>query len=95
MFLANSFFITGVLMFTEYFLCTKLKSPLWGGILPTLIFIGSTYAFVSGIIPLNPRNFLPFLILNLLFFGDWATGRDKYKKIQEAELEKMRAKDIH
>ncbi|WP_312059174.1 hypothetical protein [Anaerotignum sp.] len=95
MFFTNGFFIVGVLMFAEYLLCTKLKSPLWGGILPILIFIGSTYVFASGIIPLEPRNLLPFLILNILFFGDWATGRDKYKKIQQAELEKMRAKDIN
>jgi hypothetical protein len=26
--------IAGVLMIVEYLLCTKTKSPLWGGIIP-------------------------------------------------------------
>ena len=29
-----------------------------------------------------------------VFFGDWGTGRDKYKKLQQAEINKMKAKDM-
>ena len=33
------FAVAGVLFMTEYILCTKLKNPLWGGIIPILILI--------------------------------------------------------
>lgn len=95
MLLLISFIIAGVLMFAEYLLCTKFKSPLWGGIIPALILMGSIYAFTMNIIPLKTDSVFPYVIINILFFGDWATGRDKYKKIQQTELEKMKAQDIH
>ncbi len=36
--LVVGFVIAAVLLIAEYLLCTKLKSPLWGGIIPVLIF---------------------------------------------------------
>lgn len=39
----------------------------------------------------------PFALCKLsytLFFGDWGTGRDKYRKIRKAEIEHMKAKDM-
>ena len=33
------FAIAAVLMIAEYLLCTKLKNPLWGGIIPVLILV--------------------------------------------------------
>lgn len=88
------FAVAGVLLIAEYLLCTKFKSPLWGGMIPFLILAGTIWLFASGRIPPETRYLFPFVILNTLFFGDWATGRDKYKKIRQAEMEHMKAKDI-
>lgn len=88
------FVVAAVLMLIEYLLCTRLKSPLWGGIIPFLILIGTICVFASGKIPLEVKNVFPFVIVNTLFLGDWVTGRDKYKKLQQMEMDKMKAKDI-
>lgn len=92
--LVFGFVIALVLMAAEYLLCTKLKSPLWGGIIPCLILAGTIWVFASGTVPLEMRYVFPFVILNTLFFGDWGTGRDKYKKLQQQEIEHMKAKDL-
>ena len=89
------FVIAGVLFVVEYFLCVKLKNPLWGGIIPMLILIGTIWIFASGKVPLTIRNVFPFVIANTIFFGDWGTGREKYKKLQQAEMDKMKARDIN
>ena len=88
------FVIALALLLAEYFLCTKMKSPLWGGIIPCLILAGSIWIFASGAIPLEMQRVFPFFILNTLFFSDWGTGRDKYKKLRQEEMERMRAKDM-
>jgi len=88
------FVVAGVLFVIEYLLCTKLKNPLWGGIIPILILAGTIYIFTSGRVPLTLRNIFPFVLLNTMFWGDWGTGREKYKKLQQAEMDKMKAKDI-
>ena len=92
--LVVSFVIAGILLIAEYYLCTKLKNPLWGGIIPLLILVGTVVIFASGQVPLDRSNLFPFIILNTLFFGDWATGREKRKALQQAELDKMRARDM-
>ena len=92
--LVASFVIAGILLVAEYYLCTKLENPLWGGIIPLLILVGTVVIFASGQVPLDSSNLFPFVILNTLFFGDWATGREKRKALQQAELDKMRARDM-
>lgn len=92
--LVIGFVVAAVLMLAEYLLCTKLKNPLWGGIIPVLILAGSIFVFASGKIPLTRNNLFPFVIVNTIFLLDWGTGRDKYKKIQQTEMDKMKAKDI-
>ncbi len=82
------------LVIIEYFLCTRLKSPLWGGIIPVLILAGTIWMFASGRVPLTYNNIFPLIIANIIYWGDWETGREKYKKLQQAEIEKMKAKDI-
>jgi len=82
------------LFIIEYLLCTRLKSPFWGGIIPLLILAGTIWIFASGRVPLTYRNLFPFLIANTIFLADWETGREKYKKLQQAEIDKMKAKDI-
>lgn len=92
--LVVGFTVAIVLMIVEYLLCTKLKSPLWGGIIPLLIFAGTVWVFASGSVPLEIKYLFPFIILNTVFFSDWSTGREKYKKLKQAEMERMKAKDI-
>lgn len=92
--LVIGFAVAGVLFFIEHLLCTKLKNPLWGGIIPMLILIGTIFIFASGRVPVTVRNVFPFVIANTVFWGDWGTGREKYKKLQQAEMDKMKAKDI-
>lgn len=93
--LVIGFVIAGVLLTAEYFLCVKLKSPLWGGIIPVLILAGTICIFTSGRVPLTIRNVFPFVIANTIFWGDWGTGREKYKKLQQAEMDRMKAQDIN
>ncbi|MCI5502448.1 MAG: hypothetical protein MR409_11155 [Lachnospiraceae bacterium] len=93
-YLIIGFTVAGVLMLAEYLLCVKLQNPLWGGIIPMLILIGTIYIFTSGKIPFTPRNLFPFAIAIIAFIGDWCTGREKYMKLQQAEIDKMKAKDI-
>jgi len=50
------FAVAGVLLVLEYVLCTKLKNPLWGGIIPTLILVGTVYIFVSGRVPFTTKT---------------------------------------
>lgn len=92
--LVIGFVVAGVLMIAEYLLCTKLKNPLWGGIIPLLILAGSIFVFASGRIPITRNNLFPFVIVNTIFLLNWGTGRDKYKKSQQSEMDKMKAKDI-
>lgn len=89
-----AFVIAGLLLFAEYLLCTKLKTPLWGGIIPMLILAGSIFAFASGRIPLTTKNIFPFVVVNTIFWLNWAGGREKRKKLQQAEMDKMKAQDI-
>ncbi|MDO5548666.1 MAG: hypothetical protein Q4F79_09300 [Eubacteriales bacterium] len=89
-----SFLVAGVLLLIEYLLCVKQSNPLWGGILPVLLLLGTICLFASGKIPLTTQTIFPFVVLNTIFFLDWATGREKYKKLQQEELDKMKAKDI-
>ena len=89
------FLIAGVLFTAVYFLCIKLKNPLWGGIIPMLILIGTVWIFASGRVPLTIRNIFLFIIANAIFFGDWGNCREKYKKLQQAEMDRMKARDIH
>ena len=65
--LVVGFAIAAVLLIAEYLLCTKLKSPLWGGIIPVLILVGTIWVFASGRIPLETRYLFPFVVLNTLF----------------------------
>lgn len=88
------FVVAGVLLIAEHLVCTKLRSPLWGGIIPMLILAGTIYVFASGSIPFARPFIFPFVVLNTLFLGSWGTGRDKHKKLKEAEMQKMKAKDI-
>ncbi len=89
-----AFVIAGVLLIAEYLLCTKLKNPLWGGIIPILILVGTIYVFASGRIPLTTKTIFPFVVVNTIYWLDWAGGREKRKKLQQVEMDRMKAKDI-
>ncbi|MVB09657.1 hypothetical protein CAFE_03190 [Caprobacter fermentans] len=94
----NSFLIAGgitvILWIAEDLLCTKLKNPLWGGIIPLLTLAFTIYILATGMISFNLTSFIVFLILNLFIIEGWITGRGKYTKRQKAELDKMKAHDI-
>lgn len=89
-----AFVIAGVLLIAEYLLCTKLKNPLWGGIIPILILAGTIYVFAGGRIPLTTKTVFPFVVVNTIYWLDWAGGREKRKRLQQEEINKMKAKDI-
>ncbi|MBF4695262.1 hypothetical protein [Fusibacter ferrireducens] len=86
--------ITVILWIAEDLLCTKLKNPLWGGIIPLLTLTFTIYILATGMISFNLTSFIVFLILNLFIIEGWSTGREKYKKRQKSELDKMKAHDI-
>ncbi len=74
--------------------CAKLKNPIWGGIIPLLALTVSIYILATGLIAFNSTSFIVFFVLNFFLFEGWVTGREKYKKNQKAELDKMKAHDI-
>lgn len=87
--------ITVILWGGENLLCTKLKSPLWGGIIPLLTIAFTIWCFASGKISSDHTSYFVFFILNALMIESWISGREKYKKTQKAELEKMKAHDMN
>ena len=92
--LSIGFAIAGILMVLEYLICTKLENPLWGGIIPLLILIGTIWIFASGRVPFELKTVFPFVICNSIFLGEWDNGRKKYVEKKKEEMNKMRAKDI-
>lgn len=86
--------IAAILMVVEYLLCVKLKNPLWGGIIPLAVLAGTILFFIIATIQLSVKSLFPFILLNSFMFGDWATGREKYRQKQKLELDKMRAHDL-
>lgn len=92
--LAIGFAIAGILMICEYYICTRLKNPIWGGIIPVLILIGTIWIFVTGKVPLELKTIFPFIICNSIFFSEWDNGRKKYLERKKTEMDKMKAKDI-
>ena len=92
--LGIGFAVAAVVLLAEHLLCTRLASPLWGGILPLALLVGTIFVFASGKVPLALETVFPFVIANTVFWGDWAVGREAYQKRRRAELEKMKAKDM-
>lgn len=78
----------------EYLLCIKFKNPLWGGIIPLFLLVGIIYAFVSGRFPFESKRVFSSIILIIFIVIEWGKGREKYGKMQQEEINKMRAKDI-
>lgn len=86
--------VAAILMAVEYFLSSKLKKPIWGGIIPFILIIATIYIFSSGLLPFGREAFFPFLLLISFMLGDWISGREKYKKNLQKELDQMKAKDM-
>ena len=74
--------------------CAKLKNPIWGGIIPLLALAASIFILATGLIAFNLTSSIVFFVLNFFLFEGWITSREKYKKKQKAELDKMKAHDI-
>lgn len=81
------FLFTVVFMTLEYFLCTKLKSPLWGGIIPIFVLIMTIVIFASGQVALDWKTIVKGLALDVIWFADWAVGREEYRKKHRSETE--------
>ena len=88
------FGIAAILMALEYLLCTRLRSPLWGGLVPGALLAATLWFFTLGGLPLEQRYLVPCVVVNVLFWGSWVSGREAYRKQRQAELEHMKAKDI-
>lgn len=82
-----------VLWIVEWY-CSKLKNPIWGGIIPLLTLVASIYILASGLIAFDLTSFIIFLGLNIFMFEGWSESRERYRKRQKLELDKMKAKDI-
>lgn len=74
--------------------CAKLKNPIWGGIIPLLVLVASIYILATGLIVYNLTSSIVFFVINFVLFEGWITNREKYKKKQKAELDKMKAQDL-
>ena len=61
--LALGFVIALVLIVAEYFLTVKMRSPLWGGILPLAVLLLTVCAFTVWELPLDMQTIMPFGIL--------------------------------
>jgi hypothetical protein len=94
LFLAMGLGISAVLIVVENKLA-KLENPLWGSIIPVLFLIGTILFFTLFKPKLEMKIIAPFVLFNLFNFYEWSIGRDKYKALKNAELEKMKAKDIY
>lgn len=92
--LGIGFAVAAVVLLAEHLLCTRLASPLWGGILPLALLVGTIFVFASGKIPLTLQTVFPFVVANTVLWGDWGLGREAYQKRRRTELEKMKAKDM-
>lgn len=81
------FLIAIILVIAEYFLCIKLHSPLWGGIIPVLVLLATIATLASGRVSWDWKAILLLIILNTLCFGDWVAGREQYRKKHQSETE--------
>ncbi|KNF07886.1 hypothetical protein CLPU_11c00550 [Gottschalkia purinilytica] len=73
---------------------SKHKNWLLGGIIPLLSIIFSVGVFYFLKLTPSSKNIFPFFIFVTLQLSTWVEGRRKYKKEQEAELKKMKSKDL-
>lgn len=88
--LAAGFAIALMLMVAEYLLCTKMKNPLWGGIISLAWLVLLAAAFSHGMVNwAQDRKIIVFP--TLIFFFMWAEGHEAARK---KELAKMKAQDM-
>lgn len=78
----------------EYFLCTRLKSGGWGAVIPILVTVGMIFWLTArGQAPALGSVIL-FVAADTFYWGEWAVCRERYRKKQQSELNRMKAKDI-
>lgn len=83
-----------VLMMVVQTNLSKLKSPAWGAIIPTVVFIAAIYAHFIVKVELRFGSILIFLIPFIWSLEEWYRGRKKRLVETEKEITKMKAKDI-
>lgn len=81
--LALGFGVALVLIVLEYFLTVKVRSPLWGGILPLGMLVLTVCAFTLWQLPMTMQTILPFAIVDMLLFGEWSSGRQAWQELHQ------------
>lgn len=76
------FVVALILIVAEYYLATKLRSPLWGGILPLAVLGYTVYVFAVQHQAVDMQTIMPYAIVNILLFGEWSSGREAYRELQ-------------
>lgn len=64
---------------------SRLKSPIWGGIIPLVILAAGVYAFGVAKMPLTLSSGVIVLVPLLWTLLDWRRGRQIYHAKQDAE----------
>ena len=85
------FIVALVLVVIEYFLSTKLRSPLWGGILPLAVLAYTVYVFTAQGLETSMQNLMPYLLVNVLLFGEWSSGREAWRQLQRDRQDESRS----
>lgn len=73
---------------------SKLKNPLWGGIIPALMVAAAIYCHLIVRVKVTYGTVMIFVICIGWSLEQWYLGRKRRVKDAEKEIVKMKAKDI-
>lgn len=73
---------------------SKLQSPLWGCIIPTIVVLGAVFAFLVFKIGITFGSVVTFLIPLIWSIEEFYRGRKRRTVETEKEIVKMKARDI-
>lgn len=73
---------------------TKLQSPIWGGVIPTIVAVAAVVAFFVIRIEVTFGSVLTFLVPFIWSLEELYRGRKRRTAEAEKEIAKMKARDI-
>lgn len=73
---------------------SRSKYWIFGGIIPLCFTIFTVWCFSFHTLKLSFSTVCPFILFIIALLSDWVEGRNNFKKKQQKELEKMKAKDL-
>lgn len=73
---------------------SKLQSPLWGCIIPTIVVLGAVFAFLVFKLGVTFGSVATFLVPLIWSIEELYRGRKRRTVQAEKEIEKMKARDI-